>query len=336
MFLTKKKMYIVIIFTIVVVIVFYFKFAKHYPREIDLNAPSDYWGITFSTKICKEMGLDWKEVYIAILDDLKVRQIRIPIYWDEIEPRYQEYNFSDYDFIFNEGAKRNVKFVANIGWRLPRWPECHAPVWVSAKGVDYTKERTMTMLEEVVKRYRNRGEIIMWQVENEPLLDTFGKCPNGDEEFLKKEVALVKQLDSRPVLITSSGELGTWKRENKIGDYFGTTMYRVVWNPFFGYFRYFWPAGFYKFKAKLIGMKEYKMNISELQAEPWVPNGTLKNILDKESNKSFNIKQFRANLQYAINADLNKTYLWGAEWWYFRKTQGNSEYWDLAKTLFNK
>lgn len=336
MFLTKKKMYIVIIFTIVVVIVFYFKFAKHYPREIDLNAPSDYWGITFSTKICKEMGLDWKEVYIAILDDLKVRQIRIPIYWDEIEPRYQEYNFSDYDFIFNEGAKRNVKFVANIGWRLPRWPECHAPVWVSAKGVDYTKERTMTMLEEVVKRYRNRGEIIMWQVENEPLLDTFGKCPNGDEEFLKKEVALVKQLDSRPVLITSSGELGTWKRENKIGDYFGTTMYRVVWNPFFGYFRYFWPAGFYKFKAKLIGMKEYKMNISELQAEPWVPNGTLKNISDKESNKSFNIKQFRANLQYAINADLNKTYLWGAEWWYFRKTQGNSEYWDLAKTLFNK
>jgi hypothetical protein len=52
--------------------------------------------------LCKEMGLDWKQAYIAMLDDLNVKQIRVPIYWDEIEPRYQEYNFSDYDFIFDD------------------------------------------------------------------------------------------------------------------------------------------------------------------------------------------------------------------------------------------
>ena len=61
MILTKKKMYILITFILVVLIISYFKFAKHHPDKIDLNAPSDYWGITFSTKVCKEMGLDWKK-----------------------------------------------------------------------------------------------------------------------------------------------------------------------------------------------------------------------------------------------------------------------------------
>ena len=93
--LTKKKIFIYLGFIVVLFLLWYLKFAKHYPKNIDLNVPSDYWGVTFSTKICKEMGLSWKEVYIAMLDDLKVRQIRIPIYWDEIEPRYQEFNFSD-------------------------------------------------------------------------------------------------------------------------------------------------------------------------------------------------------------------------------------------------
>ena len=113
-------------------------------------------------------------------------------------------------------------------------------------------------------------------------------------------------------------------------------MYRVVWNPFFGYFRYPLPAGFYKFKASFLKLKPENMVISELQAEPWVPKGTLADLSPTESNKSFDLEQFKANLQYAINADLNQAYLWGVEWWYLRKINGASEYWDLAKTLFKK
>ncbi len=78
------------------------------------------------------------------------------------------------------------------------------------------------------------------------------------------------------------------------------------------------------------------MIISELQAEPWVPKGTLADLKPTELNKSFNLDQFKANLQYAINADLNQAFLWGVEWWYLRKTNGDTSYWDLAKTLFEK
>ena len=330
-------MWIILIILLAIVSLYYLKFDKHNPREINLSkAKEDYWGITFSRKFCDEIGIDWKKTYLAILDDLKVKNIRIPIYWDEIEVKDDEFNFTDYDFMFDEGAKRGVKFTANIGWRLPRWPECHSPKWVAGLEVPVIKEKTVEMLKPVIDHFKDREEIIYWQVENEPLLNSFGICPDGDEEFLKKEVALVRSLDKRPILVTASGELSSWRKEWGIGDMFGTTMYRVVWNPITGYFRYPLPASFYKFKASFLKLKPENMIISELQAEPWVPKGTLAELPPSESNKSFDLKQFEANLQYAINADLNQCYLWGVEWWYLRKLNGSSEYWDLAKTLFNK
>ena len=119
-----------------------------------------------------------------------------------------------------------------------------------------------------------------------------------------------------------------------MADVFATTMYRVVWNKWFGYFRYPWPSWIYNFKAKVLGLEKGQIIISELQAEPWIPNGTLADIEPLEMNKSFSIKQFKANLQYAINANLNRCYLWGVEWWYLRKINGDDSYWNLAKSLF--
>lgn len=334
--LNKKKIWIwVIIIALIILAVWYFKFAKHYPNNIDLSQTKEnYWAVTFSPKFCDELGLDWKEVYSAILNDLRVKNIRLPFYWDQIEVEDGEFDFMVYDFILDEGSKRGVKFIANIGWRLPRWPECHAPEWVEEKGVDYTKSKTFDILRTVVERYKDCKEIIMWQVENEPLLNVFGLCPKGDYEFLKKEVALVRSLDKRPILISASGELSTWRREAQLADVFATTMYRVVWSPWFGYFRYPYPSWIYNFKANLLGLKEGEIMISELQAEPWVPRGTLADIKPTELNKSFDMDQFKANLQYAINADLNRAYLWGVEWWYLRKINGDASYWELAKSLF--
>lgn len=290
----KTKTTIKIILVILVILFLYYsvwflKFAKHYPKNIDLVAKNDYWGITFSKKFATELGLNWREVYIQILDELNVKQIRIPIYWDDVESQKGVYNFSDYDYIFDEGAKRNVKFIANIGYRLPRWPECHAPKFTKfQKDVD-NKLALINYIEASIKRYRNRAEIDAWQVENEPLLNSFGICPDGDEDFLKQEVSLVKKLDDRPIIISASGELSTWKKEGKIGDIFGTTMYRVVWNPLFGYFRYPTPAWFYKLKGRWADMTGDKMIISELQTEPWVPKGTLSDISFDEAAKSFDM-----------------------------------------------
>lgn len=192
------------------------------------------------------------------------------------------------------------------------------------------------MLQNVVNRYKYRPEIVAWQVENEPLLNTFGECPEGDLEFLKKEVELVKSLDDKPVIISASGELSTWRHEADLADIFGTTMYRVVWNWWFGYFRYPLPAWFYQDKAWLNDLNRDQVIISELQAEPWVPYGSLKDMAFEDYSKSFTMEQFRANLQFAINTDFKQAYLWGTEWWYVQYKNGNSAYWDLARDIFKQ
>jgi len=313
----------------------FFKIATHYPRQIDLKAKEDFWGLTYSPKFASQIGLNWQEVYLAILDDLAVKNIRIPIYWDQIESVEGEYDFSQYDYIFDQGKTRNVKFIANIGLRLPRWPECHAPSWLDKSDRNLSKRKTITMLNKAVEHFKGREEIVAWQVENEPLFDWFGQCPKGDKEFLKKEIDFVKSLDdSRPIIISASGELASWEEEGKIADIFGTTVYRVVWNKWFKYIHYPIPAWYYRLKARFYGIDTNRAIIAELQTEPWVPEGTLENLDFTEYDKSFSLAQFKANLQFAINVDFKQTYLWGVEWWYVQKNKGNPQYWDLARSVF--
>lgn len=330
----NKKVWILLI--VLVFGVWWIKFAKHHPHRINLEAKENFWGITYSPKFAEELGLNWQDTYIAILDDLQVKNIRMPIYWDVIEKSEGSFDFSVYDYIFAEGKKRNVKFIANIGWRLPRWPECHAPEWAKDKDVETIQNKTIVAMKEIIERYQDRDEIVAWQVENEPLLDWFGECPQGDEEFLKKEVSFVRSIDNRPIIISASGELSSWSKEIKLADVFGTTMYRVVWNPWFKYFRYPLPAWFYKVKLYSQGKNTDQAIVSELQAEPWVPNGTLADLEYQEYKKSFDIDQFKANLQFAINVDFKQTYLWGVEWWYLKYQQGDTQYWDLGKEIFSK
>ncbi len=308
--------------------------ANNFPIKKTLEYKPDFFGVTFSTKFCSELGLDWKEVYLATLDDLQVKEIRLPVYWDEIEKTPGDFDFSDYDYIISEGAKRDVKFIVNIGWRLPRWPECHAPEWAGKKSLASTQAQALKMLGVVVNHYKNEPAIIAWQLENEPFFDAFGVCPPSDENFFKKELTTVKNNDNRPVMVSATGELSGWRKEAKYGDLFGSTLYRVVWGKYTGYFRYPLPPFFYRLKAFLAGIKPENRYIVELQAEPWVPNGKMIYLTKKEANKSFNLDQFKANLQYAINVDFNKTYLWGVEWWYYQYKTDDKSYWELARTLF--
>lgn len=328
------KFWPMLIILFLFLILYFFKWANNYPLNNDLKYESGFFGVTFSTKFCSELGLDWKEVYLAMLDDLKVKEVRLPIYWDQIEKEKDVYNFSEYDYIISEGEKRNVKFIVNIGWRLPRWPECHAPEWASNKSFIHTQVRTTMMLEKVIDHYKNNSSIVVWQLENEPFFDAFGVCPPSDEEFFKRELELVKKLDARPVMVSATGEMSMWRKEAKYGDLFGSTVYRVVWGKYTKYIRYPIPSWFYNFKAYLAGIAPENRYVVELQAEPWVPNGNMIYLPKKEAEKSFNIDQFKANLQYAININFKKTYLWGVEWWYYQYKNGDHDYWELARTIF--
>lgn len=88
------------------------------------------YGVTFSRLFAEYMGLDWKANYTALLDDLKVKRFRIPIYWTEIEKQQGKYSFEDIDWQIEQAGMRNAQVVAVLGQKQPRWPECHIPDWV--------------------------------------------------------------------------------------------------------------------------------------------------------------------------------------------------------------
>ncbi len=330
----RAEVWIAIIILVFAIGIYLLKFVNYYPAQENLKYRPGFFGVTFSTEYTTSLGLNWKVVYQAILNDLQVKEIRIPVYWDQIEKKPGVYDFSKYDYLINQGAKHHVKFIISIGRRVPRWPECHGPAWLKKENTATAQKATLSMIKTVVERYRHDSSVEYWQVENEPFLSTFGICPPLDKSFLKREFSLVHSLDSRKIIITGSGEMSSWRREAKIGDIFGSTLYRVVYDPWFGYIHYPLPILFYRLKAHLAGLSPNRLMVLELQAEPWVPHGNITAMTPTEINQSMSVRQFKANLQYAINLNFRRTYLWGVEWWYFEKVHGNPAYWHIAQGLF--
>jgi len=294
------------------------------------------FGVNFSQKRSEEFGLDWKKNYLAILDDLGARNIKIAVHWDFIEGNKGEYYFNDLDFQVQEAEKRQAKLILVVGRKTPGWPECHIPKWAKTLSKEQQQEAILKMIERVVQRYKNSAAVEYWQVENEPFFP-FGKCLWKDSNFLKKEINLVKSLDSsRQVIITESGEFPLWFKAASFGDVLGVTMYKIAWFEEVGlYAPYPFPAVFYSRKADLIrAVFKKQVFCVELQAEPWGPVLNYKLSL-KEQEKTMTLDRLKKNIEFAKKTNLGKFYLWGAEWWYWMKEKHQRpEFWQEVKKLF--
>ena len=183
----------------------------------------------------------------------------------------------------------------------------------------------------------------MWQVENEPFLN-FGECRRRTVEEMQSEIAVVKAIDSRLVLITDGGELGLWKPAANLGDVFGTTMYRRVYpkiiGPIFGLIDYPITPNYFRLKETVIRQFTNKPDqqyiVIELQGEPWSPKYLNITPIDWQL-KNFSPQYFSETIDFAKATGFETYYLWGAEWWYWMKEeQGHSEYWDIARELFTQ
>ncbi|MFA6594169.1 MAG: hypothetical protein WCT16_02820 [Candidatus Buchananbacteria bacterium] len=304
--------------------------------------PSMEWGVTFSSVYAQtELGLDWQKTYSAILDDLKVDNIRLSAYWNQLEAVKGRYDFKDLDWQVSEASKRQAQIVLAVGRRLPRWPECHDPEWLKDLTAIEAEEAQLKFVQAVVNRYKDNLQIKYFQVENEPFLSTFGICPSPNGPLLKEEIAQVKKLTSKPILVTDSGELSTWWPISHVGgDILGSTLYRVVYNQRVGYFRWFTPPAFYWLRVQLVKSLTpiQKVIVAELQAESWhKPNVNLAQMSLADHNLSMSLQQLKENISFTRRAGFDEAYLWGAEWWYYMKTERDYPgYWDEAKKLWAK
>jgi hypothetical protein len=301
--------------------------------------PSDItYGMSFNTLYAKELGLNWQETYDAILTDLGVRHLRLAAHWPMVEPIQDTYNFTELDHQLAKAGEVGAEVIFGVGRRLPRWPECHVPTWAKKLSWEQQQEEILEYITLVVERYKDDPSITHWQVENEPFLEVFATehCGVLDESFLEKEIALVKALDpSRPILVTDSGNLGTWAGAFKHGDSFGTSVYIYFWNPELGQFRTVLPPWAYRVKENIMKLVygDKETFLIELSAEPWL----IEPIIDTDIATQYSrmdIQKFEDIIQYAKDTRYEKQYLWGAEWWYWLKQKGDSSFWEKGKELF--
>lgn len=298
------------------------------------------FGISFSKGHATTLGLDWQKSFLAMLDELKPKYLRLSAPWNEIESSQGRFETTDLDWQMAQALKARAKVTLVIGQKAPRWPECHVPSWAGElKGADY-QGALFTYVKYIVERYKNHPALEIWQVENEPFIKfQFGNCTKYDMGVVKDEIGLVKLLDKEhKIIVTDSGELSTWGESIKAADLFGTTIYRIVRTPQGWRWSYDWlPPAFYWLKAEFWSRQMNAFYISELQAEPWFSNGNPLNTVLAEQEKTMNPERLKNHLNFAQRVGVSRAYLWGVEWWYWMKEKQNDpRYWDIVREAMTK
>lgn len=292
------------------------------------------YGVTFVKERSQEYGLDWRANYLALLDDLKIPKYRLVSYWSDIETERGKFDFTDLDWQMDEAAKRGAKVSLSIGVRQPRWPECHEPGWAHLLGGHEWKQALYAYMEIVIDRYKNHPALESYQLENEAVNNWFGTCKGVDRVRLVEEFNFVRKWDpNHPIYMSLSDQHGLPVR-GPTPDKFGYSVYRWVWNekvPPQGYIVYPTPLWYHRLRAVLIELlKDREIFIHELQMEPWGQQDTSK-LSIAEQDKSMSAEQIPKNFDFGRRIGSPDIFLWGGEWWYWRKVNGDPKIWETVR-----
>jgi len=321
----KKIFFAILCLFLFLWLIFLFDFSFFSKNDIQ-------FGVTFSTRYATYLGLDWKDLFQKGLNELGIRHFRIPVYWPDIEPSQGQFVWDDLDWIVTQADQSGAEILLAIGQKVPRWPECYIPSWAIYLSQDKQDEALLNMLDQVVNRYKSHLSVKQWQIENEPFF-SFGSCPKPRVDLIEKEIAQVRRLDNRPIVMTVSGELESWGRSAKMTDILGISIYRKVFQPNLGSFPYPIPALFYRLRSLFVFAYHRPIIVTEFQMEPWLPKAFDQFSL-QEREELFSLSQFKKNISYIRRTGFSEVYLWGFEWWYAEKLWGNDSLWNEAKILF--
>ena len=301
--------------------------------------PPFVYGVTYRYTNATSLGLDWKKTYTAMLDDLNVKHVRLPVYWENIQPQRDVRDYADLDFEVNTAQQHGATVVLALGRKVPGWPECHIPSWAEKLSIDDQQAALNAHILATVERYKDSPALEYWQVENEPFLPGFGTCPQYDAaKTLDQEISFVRGLDpNHKIIVTDSGEINFWIDASARGDILGSTLYRDVYNDHFNsYLHYYIPALWYRAKGALVHILHPGKEIisSEVQAEPWTTAG-IEQTPFSEQAITLHAGSITANAAYGHAAGFSTEYFWGVEYWYWAAQHGHPEFLAEAKKIFS-
>jgi hypothetical protein len=295
------------------------------------------WGLTYSAGDARGLGLDGKQTYLDVLDQLQPKRLRLVAYWTDIQPSPDVFDFSELDWQIAQARQRHIGYTLVVGRKVPRWPECYTPAWAKSQPMPSQQQAALRFIDHTFQRYDADPNLKRWQIENEPFFRFGDGCPEPDAGFLAQEINLAHHLSRKLLMVTDSGEASNWLQAGKYPDILGSTLYRVVLNPKGQAFHHFLPPDYYTRHANVIRKLDHNVKaviIAELQAEPWTQVG-LPGLSHAYIDQTLSHQQFQKNITFARQVGMPEVYFWGAEWWYYEKLHGgDSYYWDSARDVF--
>lgn len=165
------------------------------------------------------------------------------------------------------------------------------------------------------------------------MLKRFGYCPDGDysRARLYHERDLVKGCDPAHPLIMSMSDtwglpwLGPWP------DIFGYSIYTRLRSPNGTLENTRYAPWWFRLRAQFVKMYARRRSfIHELQMEPWGPRD-IQLTTRAEQDETMSVAHIRKNFAYARQTGLAPYYLWGLEWWYWRRLQGDESVWSAIR-----
>lgn len=183
----------------------------------------------------------------TLLDSTNPDLVRLPVYWEMVQPDPDTLDFSSVDSLLavvaahNRIASNPTRVVLTVGARNFLYPELHEPGWAGPRQQPYLNEVQSgpiyrRYIDASVMRYRASPLLYAWQVENEPL-DYVGNGFTGDDQIKVKqllwEIAEVHRLDPAHKAVTTTFD----------GWNVGVDMMQL-WTPGILYHLGGWPQGF--------------------------------------------------------------------------------------------
>jgi hypothetical protein len=324
-------------------------------------------GISFRPLQAAALGLDPR----TALDDLLAYPfplIRLAAYWNRLEPARGELDAGELDAALDAAASAGKQIILCVGAvKAFGYPEFFVPSHELPEPLPEGRligphthpglaAAAASFAGGVVERYRDRPEIVAWQVEHEPV-DPLGMEHSWrlSAAFVRQEVAAVRAADaSRPVILTGFVPTSTavrlqqrWRTRDQgdslsvagqLADTVGLNFY-----PRHGLVRLgnrtAYLAGSQsrwqlranaRLTARLASLGR-RLLVTEGQAEPWEtvttppspPGRAMFSCLPEHV-----ISNYNAALQLGASAPggLWAYLFWGAEYWLKRRLQGDDSY----------
>lgn len=168
--------------------------------------PVTLFGVNATMLMDRELKEDQVEPIVAALAAREVNTVRVWYFHDESPERF--------DRLLDIGARHGVRFVVTLADNVFKGRD-----WL---GGDEDEERYRPHLAETVARFKDRPEVLMWELINEPNCGERHdeECLDTIKGWLRSRAAEVKAIDA--CHLVSTGMIGAGNYDNDL------TMYRRV------------------------------------------------------------------------------------------------------------